>query len=203
MKQILISQRVDVIANHNERRDALDQRWISFLRETEAIPFPLPNNLQSILEILKTISPDGILLSSGNNPVEYGGNAPERDKIDALLLDYSTTHKVPLIGVCRGMQSVVLYFGGSLKKIVGHVGVNHLVNGQINRIVNSYHTLTVDKLPKCLEIIARSEDGSVESVKHSSLPIISIMWHPEREKEFNKNDIELFLNTWNKRAEII
>ncbi|PEO82738.1 hypothetical protein CN558_22265 [Bacillus wiedmannii] len=203
LKRILISQRVDIIAEYGERRDALDQRWASFLRKTRALPFPVPNDRQSLLEILKTVPPDGILLTGGNNPVKYGGNAPERDEIDALLIDYSVAYKVPLIGVCRGMQSIILYFGGSLKKMDGHIAVRHQVNGQINRIVNSYHALATDIVPPCLEVIAYSEDGLVESVKHSTLPIMSIMWHPEREKEFDKDDIELFCNIWNKKTEII
>ncbi len=194
---------MDIIADYGERRDTLDQRWASFLRETRALPFPVPNDYQSILEILKTAPPDGILLTGGNNPVKYGGNAPERDEIDALLIDYAVTYKVPLIGVCRGMQSIILYFGGSLKKTDGHIAVRHPVNGQLNQIVNSYHGLAPDIVPPCLEVIAYSKDGLVESVKHPSLPIMAIMWHPEREKEFNKDDIELFRNIWNRKADII
>ncbi|MFF2886909.1 gamma-glutamyl-gamma-aminobutyrate hydrolase family protein [Paenibacillus sp. NPDC057967] len=203
MKRILISQRVDIIDDYGERRDALDQRWASFLRETGALPFPLPNDCQSLPEILKMFPPDGILLTGGNNPVKYGGNAPERDEIDAFLLDYAVTNKTPLIGVCRGMQSIILYFGGSLKKTEGHIGVWHSVKGRINRIVNSYHSLTTDIVPPCLEVISYSMDGMVESAKHSTLPIMTIMWHPEREEAFNKEDIELFRNIWNRKAEII
>lgn len=203
MKRILISQRVDIIADYGERRDALDQRWASFLRETGVLPYPVPNDRQLIPELLKAIQPDGVLLTGGNSPVKYGGNAPERDEIDILLIDYTIMCKVPLIGVCRGMQSVILYFGGSLKKADGHIAVRHPLYGRINRIVNSYHGLVADIVPPCLEVIAYSEDGQIESVKHSSQSIMTIMWHPEREKEFNKDDIELFRNIWDIKAEII
>ena len=193
---------MDIIADYGERRDALDQRWASFLRKTKAISFPVPNNRQSIFEILTMLTPDGILLTGGNSPVKYGGSAPERDEVDTLLIDYAVKYNIPLIGVCRGMQSIIIHFGGSLKKTNDHITVRHLVNGQINREVNSYHSLTPEIVPSCLEVVAYSKDGLVESVKHLSRPIMALMWHPEREREFSKDDIELFRNIWNRKVEI-
>ena len=200
MKRLLISQRVDIIPAYGERRDALDQRWAPFLRETGALPFPVPNDRQSLLDILETVPPDGILLTGGNNPVNYNANAPQRDDTDALLLEYAVTYKVPLIGVCRGMQSIILYFGGSLQRTDAHIAVRHPVNGRISRIVNSYHGLPTEIPPPYLEVIAYSEDGLVESVKHSCLPIMTIMSDLEREKKCNKGDIELFRNMSSRKA---
>lgn len=197
MKRILVTQRVDIIAECGERRDALDQRWAPFLREIGAFPLLALNDRASVLEILKAAPPEGILLGGGNSPVRYGGSAPERDEIDVLLLDYAVTHKIPLIGVCRGMQSTVLYFGGSLRRTDSHIAVRHRISGWTNRMTNSYHGLSPDLVPPCLEITAYAEDGIVESVKHSSLPIVAIMWHPEREGRFNKDDIKLFRDLLN------
>lgn len=202
MKRIYVSQRVDVVADYGERRDALDQCWTSFLQETDALPFPLPNECQAIKVILETAPPDGILLTGGNNPVEYGGNAPERDGADSMLLDYAIRHKIPLIGVCRGMQSVLMHFGGSLREVDGHVAVKHSVNGKIGRTVNSYHRLAADRIPSGLLVLAQSEDGVVEAVRHESLPIMAIMWHPERETLFVNEDLDLFQEIWSGKVEM-
>ena len=196
MKRIYVSQRVDSVLEYNERRDALDQRWASFLEETAGIPFPMPNNPRTVLSILKTDLPDGLLLTGGSNPVKYGGTAPERDDTDNLLIDHATRFCIPLIGVCRGMQSILLYFGGSLRETENHIATRHMVSGRINRIVNSYHSLTADVIPSCFEVIARSDDGVVEAMVHSSLSIMAIMWHPEREHVFASEDVELFHNMW-------
>lgn len=203
MKRVYISQRVDIVAEYGERRDALDQRWSAFLRETGVIPFPLSNDIGSVAAILETAPPDGILLTGGNSPVQYGGNSPERDESDAFLLAYATKHKTPLIGVCRGMQSVLLYFEGSLREIDSHIAVRHAINGRITRTVNSYHSLVPEKISPCLMVLAHSEDGAVEAVRHGSLPILAVMWHPEREETFASDDVELFRKVWFGKADTI
>ena len=198
MKTIFVSQRVDIV--RGERRDALDQKWGRFLHKTGVIALPIPNNPEVTYELLTAVPPDGILLSGGNNPGEYAGDAPERDMVDGLLIDYAIAHKIPLIGICRGMQSVLLHFGGSLKKASGHIGIRHEVKGRITRSVNSYHSLAADVVPSNLEVLAYTEDGIAEAVKHTTLPIAALMWHPEREESFLLDDIMLFKKIWNKKA---
>lgn len=197
LKRILISQRVG-LTKYNERQDMLDQSWIKFLKIINTIPIPLPNHRATTVKILKMIPPNGILLTGGNTPVMYGGSAPERDEIDILLIDYAISNNIPLIGVCRGMESIALYFGGNLKKINNHVNKTHLVNGFINRKVNSFHHFAINKLPKCLETLSCSQDKEIEAIKHSSKFIFGIMWHPERERKFSKEDIDFFHNIWNR-----
>lgn len=196
MKKILVSQRVDVVPSYGEHRDALDQRWASFLAETGAVAIPAPNHLKTVQFLLETIVPDGILLSGGNSPVAYGGSAPERDKTDALLIDYAISHKCPLAAVCRGMQSLILHFGGDLYQIEGHVTASHTVSGAISREVNSYHTLAACGLPDSLILLASAPDGAIEAVRHGELPMFAVMWHPERAIPFNCEDITIFKNLW-------
>lgn len=203
MKRIYASQRVETVPDYNERRDELDQNWASFLEKTNSLLFPLPNHPQTVQKILIAAPPDGILLTGGNTPVEYGGDSPQRDETDELLIKYAAAHKLPLIGVCRGLQSIVLHFGGSLKKVSGHVRENHEVKGNVNRVVNSFHNFAAATVPPCLEITARSEDGVIEAVRHLSLPIVAIMWHPEREREFNIEDIDLFNSVFTGRSDVL
>ncbi|MDR2965736.1 MAG: gamma-glutamyl-gamma-aminobutyrate hydrolase family protein [Treponema sp.] len=190
MKQILVSQRVDTIESYNERRDALDQKWADFLWEAGIIGLPVFNHALSLNEIIKSIQIDGILLTGGNTPVEYGGSAPERDNTDNFLISYAIKNNIPLLGVCRGMQSIVIYFGGSLHKVENHVAKRHDLDSSYN--VNSYHEYAPDNSGSELDIIQKATDGVIEHIKHKNLPIAGIMWHPEREKPFNKRDIELF-----------
>ncbi|GHU39665.1 glutamine amidotransferase [Spirochaetia bacterium] len=191
-KIIFTSQRVDIIKDYNERRDALDQKCARFLWETGCISFPVPNHANSANFLLHNYTPAGILLTGGNNPVPYNGDAPERDEVDSLLIQYAVSNKIPLAGVCRGMQSLVLYFGGTLKKVKGHIAVKHQINGEITREVNSYHSLSADSIPREFTVLAHSGDGEIESIRHNTLPITGIMWHPERDDPFSKLDIELF-----------
>ncbi|MCL2603266.1 MAG: gamma-glutamyl-gamma-aminobutyrate hydrolase family protein [Defluviitaleaceae bacterium] len=196
MKRVLVSQRVDMVTDYNEVRDSLDQNWVPFLWETGAVTFPVPNFSKALPEILNAISPQGILLTGGYSSDEYHGISVERDKIDNFLLDYAVNHKIPLIGVCRGMQSILLYFGGNLKKVDAHVRVKHKINGNINRFVKSFHNYAANTVPPCLDVFARTDDGVVEGVKHSSLPIMGIMWHPEREEEIVNDDVKIFNKLW-------
>lgn len=191
MKIILATQRVDEVVSYKERRDALDQQWITFLKQCGYVICPLPNHSEVLVELMKNIKHYGILLTGGNTPVGYGGNAPERDAMDKELIKYSIENGIPLLGVCRGMQSIVQYFGGTLKKVEGHVAVRHYVNGEVNREVNSYHGFAVDKLPECLRVCARSNDTTIEMVRHEKYPILGMMWHPERENPFSDEDVKL------------
>lgn len=190
-KIIYLSQRVDIHPDYNETRDALDQRWAALLWQAGYLALPVFNHRESMTELLEVHPPSGILLTGGNSPESYGGTAPERDEADKLLIDYAEKNKIPLLGVCRGMQSVVLFFGGSLREVCGHVSALHNVDGEISREVNSYHTLAVEKLPDELITMGKSPDGVIEGIRHESLPIYGIMWHPERASDFDARDIAL------------
>lgn len=191
MKLIAISQRVDEIKDYGEIRDALDGQWHRLFWQMDAALAPIPNMPESLPAILGRMNPDAIVLSGGNNPAEYGGTAPQRDRVDEMLIEHAVEYAVPLLGVCRGMQSVALYFGSSLKKAEGHVAVEHEVTGDISRIVNSYHSYVVDRLGETLRVAARTVQGDIEAIQHRDYPIFGMMWHPERVDGFSKDDIKL------------
>jgi len=191
MKIVFATQRVDMIPGRDERRDALDQRWAEFLISIGCVTVPVPNNMDAAKALLASVMPDGILLSGGNSPAEYDGDAPKRDDTDILMLDHAVRNNTPLFGVCRGMQSAIIYFGGTLRHVPGHVATRHDISGAVSRNVNSYHSLAVDKLPNCFDVLAEAGDGVIEAVRHKNLPILAIMWHPEREQPFDGSDLQL------------
>jgi putative glutamine amidotransferase len=113
--------------------------------------------------------------------------------MDSALIDMAIKKNIPLYGFCRGMQSILVYFGNSLTNISGHVAVRHMVNGSIgSREVNSYHNQACVALnDDSLKIMEQSDDGVIEAVKHNKYPIMGTMWHPERENPFRIDDVEM------------
>lgn len=192
MKVFFLSQRVDVIESHGERRDCLDQMWANMLCGKDRVILPVPNNMLNLSNMLKAIKPDFIVLTGGNTPEAYDGTAKERDCTDDTLINYALNYDIPLLGVCRGMQSIVLHFGGTLEKVEKHVSVEHVIEDKNCKelgSVNSYHNYSVEDIPYELEAAAWSKDGKVEAVKHKNARIYGVMWHPEREASENGKDI--------------
>lgn len=193
MNRVAITQRVDVIPDYNERRDALDQAWVKFLHDCDILPILLPNDPESALDITSSLDVSGVLLTGGNDLVAYGGNAPERDETENRLIDWARENDFPILGVCRGMQVIQHRFKVPLVKIDNHVGQRHALElGTQRRVVNSFHAYGATDTNKNLVISAKSEDGVVEAVTHTSEKIYGIMWHPEREDTFTPEDIQMF-----------
>jgi len=200
MKKILITQRCDKIDGKDETRDGLDVRWAKVLFNLGFIPLPVCSELAGSTEYLEQLKPDGILLSGGNDI----GAAPKRDQLEKELLNYAKVNNLPVLGVCRGMQMINDYYGGSLVDIAGHVVETHLLIGEWAKElgyqqVNSYHNKAVvaETLAQSLESLAITYDGVIEAVKHLTLPWIGIMWHPERESTLNKADKKLLVSHFN------
>lgn len=193
LETVIFTQRVEVVESYNERRDCADQRIARFIRTCGFLPLPVPNNPEICREILDEIKPVGIILTGGNSLVKYGGNAPERDGTDRLLIELSVARRIPLYGFCRGMQSVLDFFGNTLVKVKDHAAVRHDISGlEIITEVNSYHNEgCIELRNKELIPVMRTKDGVIEMARHKSLPILGTMWHPEREEPFREMDVEL------------
>jgi len=114
MKVVAVSQRVDVFADRQERRDALDQDIINFLLASGFIAIPVPNILKTAQNsgvpgcylgaFMDKIMPSALLISGGNNI----GEIPERDETEFWMLEYAEQKKLPMLGICRGMQIMAL-----------------------------------------------------------------------------------------------
>lgn len=193
MRNIIFTQRVEVVESYNERRDCADQRIADFIFKCGFMPIPVPNSTEIVDGILQNIRVDGIVLTGGNSLTVYGGNASERDATDHKLIEEAIKRKIPIYGFCRGMQSILHYFGNELIQVEGHVAIRHSVEGVLGKTeVNSYHNQACIKLvEECgLEVLAQAGDGVIEAIRHKEYPIIGTMWHPERETEYSVQDIE-------------
>lgn len=205
MKKIFVTQRVEIQPEYQERRDSIDQRWIQFLAACGLVPILLPNTAK--LEWYD-FSNSGILLTGGNNLVKYGGTAPERDQFETALLELTIARRLPLLGICRGMQLIQDYFAIALQKVNGHIATRHKITICANsayyqqlvnlKEVNSFHNFgayTMDmKITNTTDLqpTAIAADQVIMAIEHTSLPIFGQMWHVEREAPFNKVDIAFF-----------
>ena len=120
---------------------------------------------------------------------------PERDTLELELLAHFTALGKPVLGICRGMQTINVFFGGDLvQDWPGHSaieGVDRLHSVQNapsflrelygeRCMVNSCHHQIIGRLGTGLEVLQRAEDGVVEAFRHKTLPVWGIQWHPER-----------------------
>lgn len=203
MKLIGLSHRVDFIESYGERRDSIDQSWYKFVTSLGAVPLPLPNLLdESTTFLLNRLKLNAIILTGGNSlsnlDPQARDAAPERDEVEIKLIEYAIENKIPLIGVCRGMQIINQYLGGGLTKINGHVAVRHQIISEdstyrLPKNVNSFHNWTIPSngLAQPLIALAKDEVGNIEAYRSKEHKILGITWHPEREQPFLVSDIQL------------
>lgn len=146
---------------------------------------------------------DALLLPGGGDlePWRYGqentasrGLDPERDAAELALLDRFTAAGKPVLGICRGLQTINVFFGGTLlQDIPGHSAEcgrdrMHPVRsaGLFARLlgergsVNSAHHQAAGRLGSGLEAAQWSPEGVTEALVHRRLPVWAVQWHPER-----------------------
>jgi anthranilate synthase/aminodeoxychorismate synthase-like glutamine amidotransferase len=127
---------------------------------------------------------DAVLISPGPGlPHESG-----------FLMDWLSTipESKPVLGICLGLQALVLHFGGALRNLEsplhGHSGkLLAISKGNIWSSVpvpikiGHYHSWVANEhsVPSCMEILARDEEGRVMAVRHSKMPWYALQFHPE------------------------
>jgi N5-(cytidine 5'-diphosphoramidyl)-L-glutamine hydrolase len=193
MKAVGVTQRISVVPAYGERRDCLDQSWTKFLAACGLLPVLLPNVIEVALALCEATGIDGLVLTGGNDLAALGGDAPERDAVENALLDLAERHRLPVVGVCRGMQVIQQRFAIPLRRVEGHVTQRQVIriNGEPKE-VNSYHHFAAFDTRPPLDVWAVAEDGVVKAIRHSAQPMTGIMWHPERSAPFSPADVVLF-----------
>lgn len=193
MRAVAVTQRVSVVPAYGERRDCLDQAWTKFLAACGLLPVLLPNVTEAALALCGGAGVAGLVLTGGNDLAELGGDAPERDAVENALLDLAQRRRLPVLGVCRGMQVIQRRFAIPLRRVEGHVAQRQVIriDGETKE-VNSYHHFAAFESQPPLEVWAVAQDGVVKAIRHSAEPITGIMWHPERSAPFSAADVALF-----------
>ncbi|WP_396169878.1 gamma-glutamyl-gamma-aminobutyrate hydrolase family protein [Flavobacterium sp.] len=182
------------------------------------------NNLQDVSLC------DAIVFSGGIDMDPLGNivyaNAPKkfnlaRDQFELAVLQKALEEQKPILGICRGLQLINVFLGGTLHldngeainkihrkehedkihkiKVVKDSSFHSIVQ-QENGLVNSAHHQSIDILGPGLKAVAYSEDGVIEAIESSNPKkqfLIAVQWHPERmtdlENPFCKNIREALL----------
>jgi gamma-glutamyl-gamma-aminobutyrate hydrolase PuuD len=197
LRIVAVSQRIDHYPDRNETRDAIDHRLIALLMLAGYIPVQVPNGLCKILPDgrsdntgldlwLAIVKPQAFVLSGGSDI----GQSDDRDLTEGFLLQHASRYQKPLLGICRGMQMMAIWAGVDLCPIQGHVRIRHQLSGEIAVEVNSYHNFALASCPVDFEVLATSEDGAIEAIRHKFLAWEGWMWHPEREEYFSSYDLQ-------------
>ena len=135
------------------------------------------------LDLLKQRKWDLLVLSPGpGRPEDFGISGT----IDAAL-----KKKMPIFGVCLGVQAIGEYFGGQLGQLSqpahGRPSRVQIKGGRLMRslpneiVIGRYHSLYVerDSMPDVLEVTASTEDGVAMAIEHRTLPVGGVQFHPE------------------------
>ncbi len=159
----------------------------------------------------------GLILTGGEDiaPARYGEEPlpeldvvnPARDAAEWTALDAALEESIPIMGICRGMQLLNVYFGGTLYQDLPtqrgdqvthyqeepwgqhHHTVDctpesrlHEILGECSPLeINSFHHQAVKDLGEGLRCTARAEDGLVEGIEHTGRDwVLGVQWHPER-----------------------
>ena len=133
--------------DRSEQRDVYDNMWIKLLEKINCVPYPIPNGLKNPEIWLEKTELDGFVFTGGNDLSKLKNSrnsSKRRDDLEFLIIEHCINKKIPLIGVCRGMQILNYFFKGSITQIKNHVKTNHDIffnyrNEIIKRRVNSFH----------------------------------------------------------------
>jgi len=186
--RIGVTMRVVEAQGYHELRDALAHDWSAFINAAlpNAAWMALPNlGEKSIRAYCEQWGINRLLLTGG----EDLGASPIRDETECDLLAWAKERRMPVLGVCRGMQIISVYAGAILKPVNGHVRTRHVLRGDFAHDVNSFHSYGLVECPQAFAVSARSEDGDIEAICNAELRWEGWMWHPEREAPFNPADI--------------
>ena len=182
--------------------------YASRVREAGGLPVELPA-IDDPSEYVERL--DALVLSGGGDIDPERWNGPtetsymvssERDSFEFALLEAAVTAGIPVLGICRGLQVINVFFGGTLvphldestgdghsKSAPDRTQTRHAIRCEADSIlfdlygptamVNSFHHQAVDQPGHGLKVSAYSPDGTVEGIEDTSGLIVGVQWHPE------------------------
>ncbi|MET0146738.1 MAG: gamma-glutamyl-gamma-aminobutyrate hydrolase family protein [Ilumatobacteraceae bacterium] len=150
---------------------------------------------------------DGVVLSGGADvdPSRYGAirasatqrTEPDRDRFELALVDLAVDDGLPVLGICRGLQLLNVWAGGTLHQHVpGHgrydiapdtavdgasvvpgTVVHDLVGDHV--AINSLHHQSIDEVAPGWVVAAVGTDGTIEAIEWPGHDVVAVQWHPE------------------------
>ncbi len=204
MKQTLIGIVPRTLFQGNNYKIQLNYDYLIPFIERGVSTIILPLKDANLMQILNEC--DGFLIPGGSDidPKYYNeenlGDSKEIDasidELDEKVIKHAIRLKKPLLGICRGLQSLAVFCGGSLYQDIEKANLKndeidhtHLVNNLQSHsfcdkfksifVINSYHHQAVNKVPEDFTVIFKHDD-IIEGIIHKELPILGLQWHPER-----------------------
>ena len=196
---------------------SLNEAYVQAVSQAGGTPIIIPLGLSEIQ--FKTLfqNLDGIVFSGGGDidPHEFGGDShpqlmsvdSDRDRVEIQLCRDSVQNGLPILGICRGLQTINVALGGTLythlpEQFPGdihhpHIEGNprdflahevriqpqtdlHHILGASKVMVNSMHHQGIHNLAPGLEETAHAPDGLIEAISLSGHPYgVAVQWHPE------------------------
>lgn len=191
------------------------------------IHIPLIPNREYVSSIVKDL--DGILLPGSNtdvDPLRFGEepipgfrvNVPEKDETDLLVLEAAFESRLPVLGICFGMQVLNVFCGGTLLQDIETQVKNPIKHSQgepetrnshridiepgsiisnfavSDVLVNSLHHQAVREPGKGLRVTARASDGVIECIegKDTDHFVLGVQWHPEQTWQHDNTSKSIF-----------
>ena len=162
--------------------DSFTYNIVQYLGELGAAVTVVRNDEVSVEDIV-ALAPDRLVVSPGPcSPAEAGISVPAIQHFAG---------KLPILGVCLGHQSIGAAFGGKIirAKALMHGKTSVITTTQQGVFaglprqftVNRYHSLAIERAscPDCLEITAWTIDGEIMGVRHKTLAVEGVQFHPE------------------------
>ena len=207
---------IGITANITDGNVSLLSGYFKSIYEAGGIPLVIPpsDDLSILPNLLDSL--DGILLSGGAdiNPLFLGEDPvrelhninPYRDRQELMIVKMAADRQIPVLGICRGIQTMTAALGGTLYqdiysqaegKLIKHsqdldrAYASHIVNidedsllagvmGTTSLPVNSFHHQAVKEPAPGFKVCARSNDGIIEAVESSEYKsMLGVQWHPE------------------------
>ena len=209
---LAIVERIENISESNNRY-FLKEHFKNVFDELNILLFPIisQKNLEKVCDIC-----DGLIVPGSSNdiPSFYYNEEPipeknydiDEFKLDKAAIEIFANAKKPILGICGGLQSINVCYGGSLNQKID----NHDLKDKLHKInikektflndtynnknieVNSTHKQSIKKVADGFIVSAEAEDGTIEAIEKDN--IIAVQWHPEQMNDmvFFKNFIKTF-----------
>ena len=204
---------IGITANYENIDATLRDRYYKQVIAAGGVPVIIPPVPDSDIIINTLAHLDGIILSGGGdyNPLWCGEDPvpglhhinAERDAAELLTVRLAYNRQIPMLGICRGIQTLAMALGGHVCQDLGSTAIKHSQDADrseathrvyieedsalyniYNKVrainVNSFHHQAIDKTGDRFRVTARSNDGVIECVESTEYKsIIGVQWHPE------------------------